>query len=163
MATPTSITLPASQVGEVDEDYLSFTALFEPSENTVCQFGDILLVADDGFHPPLGLRVSSCILAMSSKVFKALFGRKFSEGQTSCGGKGENPRKVKVSDAPRAMTLLCKLLHLQCIDVDDHLSEGDLVDLAVIADKYDCVQALHSASSELLTRLLKGDKIQVVQ
>lgn len=63
-------------------DYDSFIELFAPSSETVCEFGDVILVADDGFHPIIKIRVSSCILAGASKGFKVLFSKRFAEGHT---------------------------------------------------------------------------------
>lgn len=102
-------------------DYDSFIELFAPSSETVCEFGDVILVADDGFHPIIKIRVSSCILVGASKVFKVLFSKRFAEGHTMRTHPQEaGPTEIQIKDLPQTLLLLCKLLHLQ--DVVDSFS-----------------------------------------
>ncbi|KAK4619298.1 hypothetical protein CLAFUW4_10882 [Fulvia fulva] len=129
-----------------DVDILpDFISLFEPAqEDSVCDFGDIILVADDGFHPVLKLRVSSCILANTSTFFKALFSKKYAEGQRQA---GPGPREITIKDKPSALTSLCCLLHHKdpaksAQEKKLKWDDSDLYDLAVIADKFDCVEAI---------------------
>jgi hypothetical protein len=44
------------------------------------------------------------------------------------------------------MRLICAIIHLQNQDFPDNLSARNILGVTVAADKYDCVQALRSAS-----------------
>lgn len=91
-------------------DNLPETAeLFDTTIESLCEFGDITLVVEDGFHPELRVTVSSCILASTSKVFKALFKGCFAEGEAIRSGQ----RDIYIADKPAAMLALCQLLHFK--------------------------------------------------
>ena len=123
-----------------DDAFPDFLSLFEPTEENVCEFGDINLVADDGFHPPSKIRISSCILASSSKPFKALFSKKFSEGFVADMRNAAAPHEVQIQDPPKPLSHLCRLLHHKPVVQDlarrlnGDLSASEMLDLAVIAD-----------------------------
>ena len=57
-------------VEDQDGELSSFMSLFDSPDESVCEFRDVTLVAQDGFHPRMKIEVSSCILASSSRVFK---------------------------------------------------------------------------------------------
>ncbi|CAK3823077.1 Hypothetical predicted protein [Lecanosticta acicola] len=144
-----------------DTDAPDLLTLLQPQEETICEFGDIILVADDGFYPTLKIRVSSCIIAMSSKPLKALFSNKYSECKFAEERSADKPHEVALKDAPVPLKHLCRLLHHQypISDKDDEneLSPSMLLDLAVIADKYDCVDALKLPTDALLARHVDED------
>lgn len=117
---------------EKDEVLSSMVNMFEPPLEQLCPFGDITLVIDDDFHSTLRLRVSSCILAMASKVFKAMFGSNFAEGHAS---------EIRLKDPPAATAFLCRLLHHKYQDTDI-LNGFELVEFAIVVDKYDCLESL---------------------
>jgi hypothetical protein len=127
----------------------------EPLTKVVCDIGDVLLVADDGSHPPLRIQASSVLLSTASKVFRALFRGSFAESEAIRNAAG-NPVEIRVSDAPAEMLLLCQLLHLQG-DLET-VRHQRFLDLALIIDKYDCAQALrHVIISKFATLDLCGD------
>jgi hypothetical protein len=122
----------------------SVAELFEPSSQNMCEFGDILLVIEDGYHPQLRLKVNSCILASTSKVFRTLLRGCFAEGEAIRAG----TREVYMNDHPRPMLALCQLLHLK--PVEPTLDHWDMLEFALLVDKFDCVQPLRHATDGLL-------------
>lgn len=149
---------PSASPPQLDEsnDDLPLFSLFEPTEECICDFGDIILNADDGFHPAQKLRVSSCILAMSSKVFKALFSKRFAEGQAGASRSSSEPHEIVVQDLPTPLKHLCQMLHHQTPQKDGviDLEESELLDIALMADKYDVVEALTIQFEALLGRFI---------
>ena len=93
------------------------------------------------------IRVSSTALSYVSPVFAALFGPNFFEGQAlSC----EAPTAVSMPDDDcDGMVLLMKLLHHRYESDINKLppSVTELQNLAIVADKYDCVRAVQLAAS----------------
>lgn len=144
--------LPSPPLSD-DDTEIPLTTLFEPNGECICDFGDIMLNADDGFHPPQKLRVSSCILAMSSKVFKALFSKKFAEGQAGVGRSLERRHEILVKDRSTPLKHLCMLLHHQkpYQSPSQTLSADALLELALVADKYDAVEAISLQAEALLS------------
>jgi hypothetical protein len=122
----------------------SVVELFEPSTQGVCEFGDITLVIEDGFHPQLRLKVSSCMLANTSKVFRTLFRGSFAEAEAIRSG----TREVLLSDNPAPMLALCQMLHLK--PVTPGVFADGMLDFALLVDKFDCVEALRPAIDSLL-------------
>jgi hypothetical protein len=130
------------------EDLPSLVGLFEPATEVACTFGDITLVVNDGFHPQLRIKVSSCTLASASKVFEVLFSKRFAEGRSIQAGN----REVQVTDIPRPLLAMCQLLHHKA--VDPPVTEETILDLALLVDKYDCVEPLRHAMFSIVTHLL---------
>ncbi|KAF2724968.1 hypothetical protein K431DRAFT_343440 [Polychaeton citri CBS 116435] len=88
----------------------------------------------------LNLRVSSHVLSNASRVFKALFSPRFSEGATlSSVGSVEIPLP---NDEPESMRIMCAALHFKLKPEDDNISSPTLLSLARLSDKYDCAAAL---------------------
>lgn len=132
-------------------DNLPETAeLFDTTIESLCEFGDITLVVEDGFHPELRVAVSSCILASTSKVFKALFKGCFAEGEAIRSGQ----RDIYIADKPAAMLALCQLLHFK--PVKPAIACHNILDFALLVDKYDCVEALKPATDSTLSGLSDG-------
>lgn len=137
-----------------DEILPSLECLFESKLDAICPFGDIVLVAQDDFLPTSKSQVSSCILAMSSKVFTAMFSNNFSEGQRMRSRKPGELLEIHTTDSPLAMKHLLRLLH-HADPLDDGekiLSSPAMLDLAMIIDKYDCIEALRLPINALLAR-----------
>jgi hypothetical protein len=139
-ATPSTTPYP-------DDALPSIAELFEPASKNMCEFGDILLVIEDGYHPQLRLKVNSCILASTSKVFRTLLRGCFAEGEAIRAG----TREVYMNDKPRPMLALCQLLHLR--PVEPALDQFDMLEFALLVDKFDCVQPLKHATDGLLSNL----------
>lgn len=138
--SPQDLKLVPSEATQ-QEDLPCFVSLFETPDESVCEFGDVVLIADDGFHPQLKIRCSSCILRSSSKVFRILLGPRFAEGQALRSGTNE----LTLADDPRALLLLCQMLHRQTQPPHIALDSNILLDFALTVDKYDCVQTLHDS------------------
>jgi hypothetical protein len=130
-----------------DDALPSIAELFEPVSQNMCEFGDILLVIEDGYHPQVRLKVNSCILASTSKVFRTLLRGCFAEGEAIRAG----TREVYMNDNPRSMLAMCQLLHLK--PVEPALDQWDMLELALLVDKFDCVQPLNHATAGLLSNL----------
>jgi hypothetical protein len=128
----------------LDDALPSLVELFEPAPSSMCEFGDIMLVIEDGTHKQLKLQVNSCILASTSKVFRALFRGCFAEGEAIRSG----TREVYMNDDPTPMLALCQLLHLKT--VEPAVKVSGLIDFALLVDKFDCVEALKHATDGIL-------------
>lgn len=127
-----------------DDALPSLVELFEPAARSMCEFGDIMLVIEDGRHPQLRLQVNSCILASTSRVFKTLLRGCFAEGKAIRSG----TREVYMDDKPTSMLALCQLLHLK--PVEPALEVSELYDFALLVGKLDCVGALKHATDGIL-------------
>ncbi|KAL9091273.1 MAG: hypothetical protein Q9165_004907 [Trypethelium subeluteriae] len=102
-------------------------------------FGDVVFVVGKG-HDQTNLRVSSWLLKSASKVFAAMFGPHFAEGQKLS---GSNLITVPLpDDDPFAMSILCSELHLRTDMVPDKFNISEIYEIARLIDKYDCHIAL---------------------
>ena len=112
-----------------------------PSEvYAIAPTGDVLLVVGE---EETRLRVHSVCMMSASKVFDAMLGPHFSEGQPS---KEAFPKGIPMpDDDARAMTTLCNVIHHRNDILPDIFEPAALADLALVADKYDCVLALKYA------------------
>lgn len=134
--------------GQNPDDILpSLVELFDPSIHDMCEFGDIMLVIEDGYHAQMKIRVSSCMLSSTSKVFRTLFRGCFMEGQAIPAG----TREIFMNDKPAPMLAMCQLLHLK--PVKPKVREGELLEFALLVDKFDCVQALKHATDSMLSQM----------
>ncbi|KAE9978166.1 hypothetical protein EG327_007504 [Venturia inaequalis] len=99
--------------------------LATPGNVVVDPDGDVLLlIGTDNSNPELSIQVSSKVLSVASKVFRAMFSRNFRE-----------------DDNPDAILTLCKVLHFDTADLATTHDIAKLQGFAVVADKYDCVLA----------------------
>ena len=130
---------PPTDDNIADDPLPYLVTLFDPPPDNICELGDITLTILDDARPTIRIKVSSCILATFSKVFKALFRGKFCEGGSE---------EVVLHEPPRPFKMLCSLLHLQ--PLDDTPDGPELVELMVLVDKYDCTVPLRSSISCLL-------------
>ncbi|KAM0720440.1 hypothetical protein Q7P37_004576 [Cladosporium fusiforme] len=142
------------------DDTPSLIELFRSPNEILCEFGDVVLIADDGFHPILKIRVSSCLLATASKVFKALFRGSFAEGEALRSSAGSEPVDIYLRDQPQSLLALCELLHFR--SDTQRLSPRSLFELALIADKYDCVGALRLVMSGMLKDVPAADVTSLI-
>ena len=102
------------------------------------------------------LQVSSKLMSIASTVFKALFGPDFAEGSSR-----SSETSIRVSlpdDDEEAMTALCNILHYRFDLVPKKLHSDVLEALALLADKYDCVNALSMWSAQHLASLLEQEE-----
>lgn len=97
--------------------------------------GDVyLLVGPEGSQ--VRPKVSSTLLAIASPYFKTLFGPRFKEGPESAAGKDIELKH----DDPRAFKLLCEILHMRYELTGSALTADELLEFAIVADKYDCTR-----------------------
>lgn len=112
--------------------------------------GDIILALPKNLY----LRVSSTVLSLVSPVFRAMLGPHFREGNESRSSNQPNEIPLPEDDGI-AMKHLCLLLHGR---TGDSYSHGDrtfptqLRALAIVADKYDCVEAIALQAEAMLSR-----------
>ena len=113
--------------------------------------GDVLLQFED-----IELRVSSKILKLSSKVWKAMFSLSFTEGSVLS---VNEPRHIPLpEDDSQAMKALCNILHHQSQNVITKPTDAFLESLAITADKYNCAPALRYWSRHYLGQRIGAKK-----
>ena len=87
------------------------------------------------------LRVSSHVLCTTSSVFRAMLGpdSQFKEANELRMHSGENPYELSLEDDyPYALTVILLALHCRYGMVPVDPAFKDLVELAIVCDKYDC-------------------------
>lgn len=90
------------------------------------------------------VRVHSLTMARTSPVFAKMVGPNFSEGQ-SLANRGIEPVAIKLpEDDPCAFVFICSAVH--GISLDTMPDSKQLLDVAILADKYDFIKALRYAS-----------------
>jgi hypothetical protein len=104
--------------------------------------GDVVFVV--GPHSKK-IRVCSIILKNASIYFRAMFGPHFAEGKDL---KSNNPKEILMpDDNANALEVICNVIHLRNDAVPQSLSPNEIFEVAVTADKFDCVIALKLAST----------------
>ncbi|KAK5674439.1 hypothetical protein LTS10_012827 [Elasticomyces elasticus] len=123
----------------------------KPAETVCAEDGDVILVLQDG----LRLRVSAVVLSLVSPVFKTMLGPNFLEGHAP--RTAENPKEIQLpDDSATAMILLARLTHglpsgPKAFENSMLLSLPTwLLELGVVADKYDCIAAVTMAAQALM-------------
>lgn len=117
--------------------------------NTVVEIapdGDLILIVGP---EEAKLHVHSMFLRAVSKPFSAMLGPGWKEGHDllDCDKPAEIPLP---EDNAVAMKIICSIIHHQNREVPQPLAAGDVLAVAVTADKYDCVQVLKFASDSWL-------------
>ncbi|KAJ4989075.1 hypothetical protein SVAN01_05513 [Stagonosporopsis vannaccii] len=106
---------------------------------TLSKWGDVILHVGEEQEADCKLLVSSVLLSHASPVFAAMFDGRFAEGQLLSTA---SPRVIQLpDDNPSSMATLCEIIHMQTADIS-MATCSDLVELAVLAEKYDCVSVL---------------------
>lgn len=123
---------------------------FDEVESTynVAQDGDIVLIVGPSTCPTK-IRVQSVALTMGSRVFKAMLGPHFLEGcsREFNGMEGYSKEIVLPDDDVEGMKIVCNVLHHRNNEIPPYLDGERLLEVAVIADKYDCFEALRFVSA----------------
>lgn len=123
--------------------------LRDSKPSTVVEFaadGDVILVVG---QEKVKLRVYSLFLKAASKPFSAMFRPDWKEGHDMLDRDG--PVEVLLpEDNAGALQLICAIIHHRNNKVPQTLAAGDVLRVAVTADKYDCVDALKFASGNWL-------------
>lgn len=103
--------------------------------------GDIVLVVGCNERK---LQVHSLFLKTASKVFRAILGPHFSEGQDLS---SDNPKEIFLSeDDADAVQTICEVIHLRHDAASQILTGAQILQIAITADIYDCNDALKNAS-----------------
>jgi hypothetical protein len=108
--------------------------------------GDVILVVGP---EEVKLRVHSLFLRAASKPFSAMFGPYWKEGHNML-DRDEPVELLLPEDNASALKLVCAIIHHQNNIVPQNLAAGDVLGIAIVADKYDCVDALKFASGNWL-------------
>lgn len=117
--------------------------------NTIVEIapdGDLILIVGP---EEAKLHVHSMLLRAVSKPFSTMFGPDWKEGHDllDC----DRPAELLLpEDNAAALKIICSIIHHQNREVPQTLAAGDVLAVAVTADKYDCVQALRFASESWL-------------
>ncbi|KAK4494030.1 hypothetical protein PRZ48_015216 [Zasmidium cellare] len=124
-----------------------------PSVAEIAPRGDVVLVCGSGGSTKL--RVESRILALASPVFQAMFEQQnFREGrELAANGLIEVPLP---DDDPVPLTTVCQVLHMRLNVMDKHLDAREMVEIGVVADKYDFCAALSTATYYWCNQLIDG-------
>ena len=116
---------------------------------TIYNNGDVVIIFGDSASPRRVL-VYSVIMSNASPVFAAMFSGRFAEGQALS---PISPKEVSFGDdEPSALELLLQLVHQRSKDVPKHLEPKNLVELASLADKYDCSCSIYFAAQTYLQK-----------
>ncbi|KAK4891349.1 hypothetical protein LTR27_010003 [Elasticomyces elasticus] len=143
MAAPNSSPQPSAPPAEAQE----------PAAIVCAEDGDVILVLQNGKR----LRVLAGVLSRVSPVFKTMLGPNFLEGQAP--RSAEDPKELKLpDDSADAMNVLARFTHglpsgPEAYDRWMMLPFSTLVlELGVLADKYDCTTAASMAAEVLMLR-----------
>ncbi|KAK2057686.1 hypothetical protein LY76DRAFT_593972 [Colletotrichum caudatum] len=124
--------------------------------NTVVEIapdGDLILVVGP---EQAKLRVYSMLLKAVSKPFSAMCGLDWKEGCNLLGSDG--PTEIFLpEDNAVALKIICYIIHHENRNIPHTLAAGDILAVAVTADKYDFVHALKFASESWLRS--SGDEV----
>ena len=111
----------------------------------VAEDGDVILVVGE---QGTRIRVHSLFLRFASRVFAIMLGSCYAEGEDL---NGSRTKEINLpADDPQAMMLLCSILHHRNDTIMSNVAAPTVFQIARIADKYACVEALRFARKELL-------------
>lgn len=101
--------------------------------------GDVVInTSTEGFS----LLVSSKILSLASPVFAAMFSPHFREGNSLATAASAPITIDLLEDAPAALENICNVLHYKHDLVTVKMHFHELLEIAVVADKYDLAKSL---------------------
>lgn len=98
------------------------------------------------------IRVCKALLSFASAYFKALFNHSFKENNAV----DQGADIVLKEDEPDALVNLCKVLHMK-YTWPKPMNPTELLHLAIVADKYSCVEAIRLAAEPLFPTALTSD------
>ncbi|RDI88453.1 hypothetical protein Vi05172_g945 [Venturia inaequalis] len=124
-----------------------------PTSITVDEDGDLVLLVGP-VDAQARILVSSKVLTVASKVFKAMLSRSFNEGRQLAENSAVDQRYELPlpDDDATAMSILCKIFHMRHEDVPrpGKIQDSVLYNVAVLSEKYDCVAAIKPVSAAWL-------------
>lgn len=112
----------------------------------IAEDGDVILVVGP---KKVKLRVHSRFLKVVSKPFSTMLGPDWKEGHDML-NRDEPVELPLPEDNARALKIICAIIHYRNSEVPQTLPAGDVLRVAVTADKYDCVDALKFAGGTWL-------------
>lgn len=116
-------------------------------QDVIDQEGDVILRS--GVR---NFQVSSKILTLASSVFERMFKSKFAEGHAL--QSSTTPLSVNLhEDNPEALAVLLDSIHFSKKRKHFYLDVDMQYDVAILADKYDCADALNSHVHRWLTSM----------
>lgn len=115
---------------------------------SICSDGDVILVIRDDQQQQQGvkLRVDNYRL-QASKVFKAMFGPNFKEGQHL---DKQRPPEISLADDPKSLEIICQVLHFRNNSLPNILDAEKVLKLAQTVEKYELQEAMKLAMKEWL-------------
>ena len=118
--------------------------------------GDVILVLG---VENIRLRVYSQCLRSASKIFNAMFGPDWSEGQRLS---EKSPLEVPLlEDDADAMRTICCVIHHRNDLVPEHLTAKEILQIGIIVDKYDLKIALKYASVEWVKPRVSAERVEM--
>ncbi|KAE9969229.1 hypothetical protein BLS_005448 [Venturia inaequalis] len=105
----------------------------QPATKDVYRNGDLMLVVGEDFGPAHRFRVSRDAMCMASSVWRAMLSR---DGQFS---EATQKEVTFPDDNPEAFYLILQVAHLQFTEALKQMNIEDLVEVAILCDKYDTV------------------------
>ncbi|KAJ3958978.1 hypothetical protein N0V92_004405 [Colletotrichum tropicale] len=130
-------------------------------DNTIVEIaadGDLIVVVGPKKN---GFRLHSLILKMTSKVFRAMLGPNFAEGQQLIANLttgSREPGKINLpEDDVKSMGFIFKTLHHQ-FDALENTEDIPFFDILVAADKYDLLSAIKYAFRHALAAVVEEEE-----
>ncbi|KAK5718723.1 hypothetical protein LTR15_008457 [Elasticomyces elasticus] len=125
----------------------------QSSDLILAEDGDVVLVLDDDTR----IRTLSSVLSLASVVFKKMFGPHFLEGQAV--RSSESPQELRLhDDVPRAIIAVLRVIHFRKLMPPRMYSVRELglelMEIGVVADKYDCCRAVSGSTDMLMLRCI---------
>ncbi|KAF2093976.1 btb/poz-like protein [Rhizodiscina lignyota] len=118
--------------------------------------GDVILVVGPQH---VRLRVHSQCLRCASKVFGAMFGPQWMEGE---GISYKSPSEVLLlEDDAEALRTICRVIHHRNDDVPQFLTPKAVLQVAIVADKYDLNVALRFANMQGLKPRIDVERVDM--
>ncbi|KAJ5751459.1 uncharacterized protein N7511_008424 [Penicillium nucicola] len=112
----------------------------------IAETGDVFLVTGP---EKLKLRVESLILKATSKPFAAMLGPNWTRGREQ--PSSEKPVEILLpEDNAVSLKYICAVTHSRSQMIPKDVSAQDILDIAILADKYDFFDALEMASRSWL-------------
>jgi hypothetical protein len=119
----------------------------------IAETGDVFLVIGP---EKLKLCVQSLILKATSKPFAAMLGSNWTKGHEQ--PSPEKPMEITLpEDNAVSLKYICAITHSRSQMIPEDLSAQDILDIAIVADKYDLVDALEMANRSWL-RMCEKDE-----
>ncbi|KAH7128201.1 hypothetical protein B0J11DRAFT_483915 [Dendryphion nanum] len=117
----------------------------KPKADVIAPDGDVILVVGS---ERARFRVHSTFLKAVSKPFSAMFSSRWNEGNDPL--HQSEPIEIPLpDDDSMAMLIICAVIHHQYKSIPRHLPARTALQVAITADKYDCVDSLQFASGLL--------------